>query len=189
MCEYEIKVLLTKAEYDTLCLQIKNFQKPKIQINYYYDTPDLAFNKVNTTYRIRKVGDTFVATIKEHNSELYGRNGSNEKSKTVTGINDTAFFAINSLILMGELRTERKVCLVKQKGQIVLDKNDYLEHTDYELEIEYFPNMIEWAEELTIALFEFLQLVCDEDNTRFKRFFVGKTPNKSTRFFEKLSHT
>lgn len=38
---------------------------------------------------------------------------------------------------MGKLVTERKVCTEYQNVEICLDRNEYLDYVDYELEIEF----------------------------------------------------
>lgn len=186
MYEYEIKVLLTEEEYNALCSNIQNIQETVIQTNYYYDTLDMFFNKKGTTYRVRKVEDEFIATIKEHTSKLFGHNCSKEISKKVKGINDIAFFGDTSLILLGKLITERRVCYEKNNCQIVLDKNIYLGNTDYELEIEYAKDMYAWANEVVDTIFEFLQIICFTYESRIKRFFASNSLSKSSRFFKKL---
>ena len=187
MTELEKKLILSKEEYEFL---IKHFgydnttpSKPIIkQINYYYDTDDLSMNRQNVTCRIRFKDGKYKGTIKRHlpNSE----HSTETDVKVYDGILKNAFMDMG-LKLQGELITERCIILKDAGCEVVLDKNDYLCHTDYELEIEYAAEHEKDAQTIMKTFKDMLIrrngfLSYKEDPT-----YTPKVPSKSSRFFEK----
>lgn len=179
MLEFERKCLLTKKEYERLC-RVFNDTPSVIQVNYYYDTEDFAYNRQGVTYRIRKKGDAYTATIKTHGTQ--GTYGSEEKSAKVQNEYDRSFFADPNLILHGQLQTERKEIEMHHRVKVVLDKNTYLGTEDYELEMEYEPF---WAPVCNEILFMLIKCLEKESSYTdfYKRMLESKT--KSERFFAK----
>lgn len=191
MTELEKKLLLTEDEYDYLMehfgYENPLIQKPIItQVNYYFDTDDFSMNRQNTTCRIRLKDGNYKATMKKHTS---GGNQSTETEMEIhNGLESNAFTDMG-LKLQGELVTKRCVVLKDTNCEAVLDKNEYLGHTDYELEIEYAP---EYGNDAQAILKIFKDML-----TRRKCFLAYKeslkdapdVPSKSSRFFEKMSST
>ena len=191
MTELEKKLLLTEDEYDYLMEHLGYesplIQKPIItQINYYFDTDDFSMNRQNTTCRIRLKDGKYKATMKKHTS---GGNQSTETEMEIyNGLESNAFTDMG-LKLQGELVTKRCVVLKDTNCEAVLDKNEYLGHTDYELEIEYAPEHENDAQAILKILKDML--------TRRKCFLAYKeslkeahdVPSKSSRFFERISST
>ena len=137
MVEFEKKYILTKDEYERL-FKIYKDCKEYTQVNYYYDTDDYAYNKKGITCRIRKKGNKFKATIKNHST---GKTFcSVEKSMSVKNELDDRLFKDLGVSLQGYLTTERKEITTGYGITIFLDKNTYIGIIDYELEIEYPPN-------------------------------------------------
>lgn len=187
MTEFEKKLMLTRDEYDYL---MENFgyesplsPKPIVkQVNYYFDTDDLAMHRQNITCRIRFKDGEYVGTMKSHNADdAY----STETPIDVRhGLQDNSFAGMG-LKLRGELTTYRCIILKDAHCEVVLDKNEYLDTTDYELEIEYFP---EYAKDALGVYRVFLDLL-----TRRKCALVYQersakeaiVPSKSNRFFER----
>ena len=177
MFEFEKKLLLTEEEY--LCLKESTTAQPLLQINHYFDTPDLTMYLHGVTYRIREKGGKFVATIKEHRHGGY----SVENSKEVKNQWDTSHFGCRFLAYVGTLTTERTVLFKDEYCEIVLDKNDYFGKTDYELEIEYRSDKKERANELLATIIEHIckhfpestpeSILgrCDQGNSKSHRFF------------------
>lgn len=186
MIEHERKILLSKDEYSYL---LKKFgqDKPIIkQINYYFDTNDLAMNNQNITCRIRLKDGKYQGTIKQHFPET---DHSTETEIDIrNGVYDNTFTDMG-LILQGELVTERCVILKNPNIEVVLDKNVYLGHTDYELEIEYLPNYIydinTTLQKITNILVDHhfsislkeIMLRCKNAQSKCKRFFERKKIN------------
>ena len=141
MNEFEKKLLLSKEEYDHLKEYFGHdgLTTSKLvikQINYYYDTDDLSMNRQNTTCRIRFKEGEYKGTIKRHSIDF---DHSTETDIAVyDGIIKNAFIDMG-LTLKGELFTERRMIWKDTACEVVLDKNIYLDHEDYELEIEYEP--------------------------------------------------
>ena len=185
MLELEKKVLLTKDEYETL-LNLLGISCPFVkQTNYYFDTKTFSMNRKGITCRIRLKNGKYTATIKKH--AAYAADGSIETSVSVkNGIEDNGFLDMG-LYLCGSLTTQRTVILKDTACEMVLDRNDYLGYTDYELEIEYLTGYDERAVQHLQKIALVLMSVGKIKNTQ--EFFsrIGKSGNKSQRFFEKAS--
>ena len=191
MTELEKKLLLTEDEYDYLMehLSYENplIQKPiTIQINYYFDSDDFSMNRQNTTCRIRLKDGKYKATMKKHASG--GDQSTETEMKIYDGLESNAFTDMG-LKLQGELITKRCVVFKDANCEAVLDKNEYLGHTDYELEIEYTS---EHEKDAQVIMKIFRDML-----TRRKCFLIykegianpPKVPSKSNRFFERMSIT
>ena len=191
MTELEKKLMITEEEYDYLMehfgYENSLIQKPIVtQINYYFDTDDFSMNSQNTTCRIRLKDGKYKATMKKHSS---GSDQSTESEMEIRNGLESNAFTDMGLKLQGELVTKR--CVVfKDKGcQAVLDKNEYLGHKDFELEIEYTQENETDAQAILKIFKDML--------TRRKCFLAYKeslkdapdVPSKSSRFFERISST
>jgi len=191
MTELEKKLLLTEDEYDYLMEHLGYesplIQKPIItQINYYFDTDDFSMNRQSTTCRIRLKDGKYKATMKKHASG--GDQSTETEMEIYNGLENNAFTEMG-LKLQGELVTNRCVVFKDKSCEAVLDKNEYLGQTDYELEIEYTP---EHENDAQAILNVFRDMI-----TRRKCFLAYKeslkdvpnVPSKSSRFFERMSST
>ena len=190
MTELEKKLFLTEDEYDYLMEHLgyesPSIQKPIVtQINYYFDTDDFSMNRQNTTCRIRLKDGKYKATMKKHSSDT---DQSTETEMEIhNGLESNAFTDMG-LKLHGELITKRCVVFKDANCEAVLDKNEYLGHTDYELEIEYTGDHEKDAQ---VILKFFRDML-----TRRKCFLAYKesltalpsVPSKSNRFFERVSN-
>ncbi|MBQ8415778.1 MAG: CYTH domain-containing protein [Clostridia bacterium] len=191
MTELEKKLLLTEDEYDYL-MEHLGYESPLIQksistqINYYFDTDDFSMNRQNTTCRIRLKNGKYQATMKKRSP---GDDQSTETEMEIySGLESNAFTDMG-LKLQGELITKRCVVFKDANYEAVLDKNEYLDQTDYELEIEYTPDHEKDAQAILKIFRDML--------TRRKCFLaykesIGDLPNvasKSSRFFERMSST
>ncbi len=183
MIEHEKKILLTDTEYKKL-LQLYGSGKLTIkQSNFYYDTDEFYFNKNGITCRIRDKNGKCVATIKKHRMDNIEK--SIEYSQIVENEYDNSLFSDMNVVLQGCLVTERSVIIKNDDLEVVLDKNTYLNFTDYELEIEYLLESELRAEKLLHVLAESLYL--KEDKTKVTEFCqrVEESRSKSKRFFER----
>lgn len=191
MTELEKKLLLTEDEYDYL-MEHLGYESPLIQkpivtqINYYFDTDDFSMNRQNTTCRIRLKDGKYKATMKKHS---FGTDQSTETEMEIyDGLESNAFTDMG-LKLQGELITKRCVVLKDAHCEAVLDKNEYLGHKDFELEIEYSPEHEKDAQAI-LKIFKDMLI-------RRKCFLAYKEsitdppsiPSKSNRFFERMSAT
>lgn len=188
MTEFEKKLLLTKDEYDYLmgCLTEESHLLPKstvTQINYYFDTDDFAMNRQNTTCRIRLKDGKYKATVKKHISDA--DRSTETEMEIYSGLDRNAFTDMG-LKLQGELVTERCVAMKEADCTVMLDKNEYLGHTDYELEIEYPPGHEKDAQAILHIFRNMLArrkcfLICKESMEE-----LPGVPSKSNRFFERM---
>lgn len=191
MTELEKKLLLTKDEYEYLLDRFSRNssgkKRPIIrQTNYYFDTNNYAMNKQHITCRIRLKDGKYTGTMKAHTENS---DSSAEIAIQVrNGLDDNGFVDMG-LIFQGELITERCIIIQNEICEVVLDKNEYLESTDYELEIEYHPEY-ELVAEATIKVFLdiLMQRKCFPT---YKESIENSTEklSKSERFFAKKALT
>ena len=173
--------MLTREEYNYL---IKCYEKePHVekQINYYFDTDGLDMNQNNVTCRIRQKDGKYAGTVKKHVSDIISYETPVEIRN---GLEDNVFTDLG-LKLQGALYTQRGLIFEGNGCVAVIDKNDYLGYTDYELEIEYLPQC---ENEADVFLRNCVEIMRSYDTsityTDIKsRIGVGK--NKSQRFFER----
>ena len=187
MTEREKKMLVSKDEYDYLIEQLgyelPGIKKPVIrQINYYFDTEDLAMNQNHITCRIRLKNGHYKGIIKRHFPDT--DQSTETEIKIYDGIEENTFTDMG-LQLQGSLITERCILFKDSNYEVVLDKNEYLGYIDYEIEIEYSPDYEEKAE-LTLKVLHDM-LVKQNNSASFKKIYIS-LPNcssKSSRFFER----
>lgn len=191
MIELEKKLLLTEDEYYYLmehlgCESHLNQKPITTLINYYFDTDDFTMNCKNTTCRIRLKDGRYKATMKKHSSA--GDQSEETEMKIHGGLESNAFTDMG-LKLQGELVTKRCVVFKDFNCEAVLDKNEYLGYTDFELEIEYALDHEEDAR--TIMRIIRNMLTCRKCFLAYKESLVDlpNVPSKSNRFFEKKSVT
>lgn len=174
--EKEIKVLLTKEEYERI-QSLFSFEKPYVQSNYYYGHENM---DTRITIRIRKKDD-----LKLQIKIPVCINGSLHIKEEYEGTIDEIYDILplekvkkiydvgvdSDLYLLGKLCTNRRVCTLVPDIEIALDMNEYLGKTDYELEIEYKG---EYPTQVVDRL--------ERENI----FLKGNTKGKKTRFMEQL---
>lgn len=146
MIENELKVMLTREQYETL-LFFYDWDGTIEQTNYYYDTPELALSEGHITCRVRKLGEDCFLQMKLPNGrdfsrvELEKRLGAEVpeelSAELLNGLaGEAAGFSLPEVRLLGELFTTRAVKRF-DGAEIDLDKSEYFGKTDYELEIEF----------------------------------------------------
>lgn len=187
MLEYEKKVILTKEEYECILLNVMNESNVTEQENYYYDTDDMKMSRSNVTYRIRKKGNKYHATVKKHNYD--GKECSLESSYEV--LEAGRYFpnrdGAEMLELKGKLCTQRRELCLSEEIKIFLDMNVYLDRVDYELEIEYPKDKEQGAADM---LLEIAEIIAGNGLIKSSSEFIeriGKGKRKSERFFDRLS--
>lgn len=156
--EIEYKSLLSLAEYDQLKLLFSHIT-PVRQTNHYLDSPDLKLRKKKLALRIRTFDHDAEMTLKvpqevgniEYNIALSLEEAQfllSEKSLTCGTTDLTEIFdllderdvPIDEITVIGSLTTLRYEQALAI-GLCALDKNEYLGHTDYELELEVEDNL------------------------------------------------
>ena len=153
MIEKEKKLLLSKEEY--YCL-LEHFGKGKSitkQINYYFDTDDLSMNERNITCRIRFKDGKYKATIKKHS--IVEESSYETDIEVREGLHDNVFVDLG-LQMKGKLITERCALMESDHYTVFLDRNEYQNCIDYELEIEYASNFEQEASAILHTLSDIL---------------------------------
>lgn len=181
MVERELKILLTAEEFTGLQMTVCKYAKPKIQTNYYFDTETLSMNRKGVTCRIRFKDGVYKATVKSHNSDTsisteYDLGKSIEFNPNI--------FGVLGFCCYGNLSTERFTIFKNDELDMVLDRNNYLGKTDYELEIEYAENCYDKAMN---ELYNIADILYPNQCIKNKECFVMRTKKakfKSDRFFE-----
>lgn len=179
MTEFEKKMLLSEKAYWVLITWAGTSAETVNQTNYYYDTKDGAFYKRGITCRIREKNATYVATVKEHK----GKERSEEYTKKVENAFDTTLFAGLGVSFQGSLKTTRTIICRDDGVKAMLDKNEYLDTIDYELEIEYSEGYEKQAKMMEIVLLYVLSKYGDPADK-----ILGEPPNKSSRFLQRKFH-
>lgn len=183
MLEYEKKILLTDKEYETIVSKFCDRLQSKRQINYYFDTDDFDMNKKGITCRIRLKDGVYTTTIKKHHFEDHECSFEEVISEKTEF--DIEYFEKLNLKLQGELITERTTLYKDSLCEVVIDRNTYLEHTDFELEIEYLK---EYEDKMLLILTDIARtLEADKLLSNADEFLnrVGQSKSKSQRFFER----
>lgn len=181
MTECEKKLLLSEKAYNALMERFSSAQKQIVtQVNYYFDTDDFAMNRQNTTCRIRLKDGQYKATMKRHAA---GTDQSTEAEMEIYAGLDHNAFTDMGLKLWGALTTHRCVLLKNPHLEVVLDRNEYLGHTDYELEIEYLP---EYEKEARAVLLFFQDALTRQKGFCKKIGYCETAPCKSNRFFKRI---
>lgn len=151
--EIEYKTLLSLPEFDQLGKRFSHIT-PVQQTNYYFDTSDLQLRKNKLSLRIRTFSKDAELTLKipqpvgniEYNIDL-----TTQEAHTILATNTLTNHPslINGIIeqltqydielanihTLGSLTTTRRECQTPI-GLMALDKNEYTNKMDYELELE-----------------------------------------------------
>ena len=141
MFEKEFKVMLTEEQYEKLRAAYV-WDEEFLQINHYYDTPDLRLAGEHITCRVREIAGEFFLQLKLPTHRDFIRV---EQFKQLDGVPETVSaeqlkeltaLELPQVKLLGKLATTRSV---KQfdGAEIDLDKSEYFGITDYEAEIEF----------------------------------------------------
>ena len=181
MIEKEKKVLLSQKEYSCLLKHFGTGKNIIEQINYYFDTDDLSMNKRNITCRIRFKDGKYNATVKKHTNAV--EDSYETDIEVRNGIHDNVFIDLG-LQMKGKLITERCVLIESDHYTVFLDRNEYQDCVDYELEIEYASNFEQEASAILHTLSDIL-LYHNSDFT--SQMLIERCKNaksKSQRFFE-----
>lgn len=144
MIENEYKVMLTREQYEKLCL-LCDWDRIIEQTNYYYDTEDLSLSDRHITCRVRKTDNECFLQVKLPNGADYSRIELEKKLGDEVP-RDLSAELLNALAgeyeqlpdvrLLGALKTTRRVKRF-EGAEIDLDQSSYFGKTDFELEIEF----------------------------------------------------
>ncbi len=145
MLETELKCIITKEVYDKVRAAF-DWDSESEQINYYYTDEQRVLRKNRVMVRVRARNNGFKLQVKLHKNAgsplqvceetEYDIDGAPIKipadtAQTVTGLE------VGELLKMGGSKTFRSSLMWGSGTEICLDKTDYFDITDYEIEIEY----------------------------------------------------
>lgn len=173
--------LITKQEYKCLMDYFSSEGvNSEIEI-YYYDTDDLYLYQKNVTCNIRYENDTFYANIRRRGIPCAGIE---EIPLQITHAPE--FFPLSDFPIScrGIMRIAQNVYSPDTDVQIVLEKNVYLNQTDYAVTIEYGHKKRPRCKAVAVAIANHLakQEICPIEDF-IKR--AEKEDSKPRRFFER----
>ena len=180
MLEYEKKIMLTKEEYEALADRSKG-ARLETQTNYYFDTDDFSMNGRGITCRIREKHGKYRTTVKIHSGERTCCSVEEHLCESMEYNSD--IFDAMGLKLQGELVTARLYMSEDDSCEMVLDRNTYLGHTDFEIEVEYRKGHENKATECLTRVAEYLAASKLIDSVEEFLHRTGTGKSKSQRFF------
>lgn len=184
MLKFQKKIMLTAEEYLSVVMLMCKYVPMQCQTNYYFDDDGFSMNKKGITCRVSVKDGKYKATVKNHNTEHL------DCSTEVHLIEKEEFnpeiFNVFGLVQQGELVTERFVIQKDSTCEMALDRNIYLGHTDFELEVEYRKGSERRAQTLIENIAECLVATGQLTGIEELAARVGQGGSKSQRFFERL---
>ena len=139
--ERELKVMLTKEQYDRLCGEFE-WDRVICQTNHYYRCGN---TKLFSSIRVREIDGEFFLQVKMPVSEEGALSVKKEYEKKLESLppvltdkelKDLTGADFGCAVPMGALFTERRSAFM-DGCEICLDRSEYLGVTDYEAELEY----------------------------------------------------
>lgn len=147
--EIEIKSLITKDEYDVIINHFLNYDKSSyIQINYYIDTSAFSLMKLLDGLRIRKKKEyelTYKTPLKEGlleiNQIINEKDFLNFKNNNIFPNGEVKEYILNKNINPNDLKilstlSTFRIDIKYKNGLLSIDKNEYNNNIDYEIEYE-----------------------------------------------------
>ncbi len=144
MIETELKAMISYEQYEKLNSMF-TWDTIVSQTNHYYTDKSGELKKHGITFRVRTIDDKSVIQVKKHtrsNSPLQICEESEfsidsiPQSLSETEIEEMTGIRVSTSYI-GDLTTIRSSCMHCDGVEVCLDKNDYLDRVDYEIEIEY----------------------------------------------------
>jgi len=145
MLEVEYKALIDEETFERLRAHF-DWDSAKHQINHYYYDENGELGKRHITFRIREKDGRFVIQTKRHKNPgealaiseeaEFPADGAPESISAEKGREYTNL-PTGELRLLGSLETLRHSLMWADGVEICLDKSEYLDRTDYEIEVEY----------------------------------------------------
>ena len=184
--EIEFKQLLSQSQYQSIYNKYFPEMQPFSQTNYYIDTEQFDLRSHKSALRIRVKDDYYEMTLKvpaevglmeynfethvvpELNTELVANDLPLEITEQLNKMN----VDVNQLVILGALTTSRLEKEV-QGNLLVLDKSDYLNYQDYELEYEvedYDDGLIQFK-----MILEAFDIKHETPENKVQRFFNRKS--------------
>lgn len=178
--ENELKFMLSELEFYCVVDKIKCryseiICKEKLQINYYFDSPEGYLRERGVTCRVRQVEGALLGDIKQHHMNKDFE--SSETKFAVETLPQSIQYDGQLLTYQGNLITRRHSFQVASSMKIECDINYYLGWHDFEVEIEYEAGLYEVAWQAAREL----GLIYPHSVSKSDRFFaVKKSSEKSS---------
>lgn len=140
--EIEFKTAITQETYKMLLKEFVLEGNVFLQTNYYFDNDDLSLNKDQTVLRIRQKGDLYKVTLKKQsNKQAFENHVVITKDRALSmiehGFNTSEFFDdLNLDVKFLASLDNYRVSTPHLENTLFLDRCDYHNITDYELEYE-----------------------------------------------------
>ncbi|MCE5089316.1 CYTH domain-containing protein [Staphylococcus devriesei] len=184
--EIEFKQLLDVHTYEKIKTTYFEGEEPFSQTNYYIDTPDFKLRNHKSALRIRVKNETYEMTLKvpakvglteyNHMVNVVPKVGTTISKANLPSdikyILDSYGVEDKELNILGALTTIRMETNYKNE-LLVLDKSEYFDKTDYELEFEV-QNYDQGLEKFE-RLLEKFQLKHETPKNKVQRFFDYKS--------------
>ncbi|MEK4562291.1 CYTH domain-containing protein [Staphylococcus sp. FSL K6-3157] len=184
--EIEFKQLLSQSQYQSIYNKYFPEMQPFSQTNYYIDTEQFDLRSHKSALRIRVKDDYYEMTLKvpaevglmEYNfethviPELNKKLVANDLPLEITEQLNKMNVDVNQLVILGALTTSRLEKAI-QGNLLVLDKSDYLNYQDYELEYEvedYDDGLIQFK-----MILEAFDIKHETPENKVQRFFNRKS--------------
>lgn len=175
MLETELKCIITKEIYEKIKSEF-DWDSTSEQVNYYYSDKNRTLREQRVMVRVREKDGGFKLQVKRRKNadsplQVCDETEFNIDSAPLKIPAKTAFKAtgidVGELYKMGGSRTIRSSLMWDKSTEICLDRTDYFDVTDYEIEIEYTGSL---SEELTDKLKSFGVVFEKNSIGKFSRF-------------------
>lgn len=178
---FNMTFLITRQEYNCLMNCFSSASANSEIEMYYYDTDDLYLHRKNVTCNIRYANDIFYANIKRHGIPCAGIE---EQPLQITHAPEIFPFSDFPISCRGIMRIKQNIHSPDTDVRIILEKNKYLNQTDYDVTIEYGPKKRPQCKAIVVAIANHLakQEICTIEDF-IKR--AEKEDSKPRRFFER----
>ncbi len=178
MQEKELKILLSKSQFDSLCERFK-CGVIYTHINFYYSDDQDVLKKREITVRVREKHGNANLEVKIPSGKQGLVHVKEEYQKKLEAIplaikgdelTELTRCKLPDVAMKGYLITERRVYNWDSETEICLDYNQYLGYEDYEIEVEYLSEIAE----------DIYKILADEN------IEMIPVKGKCKRFFERL---
>lgn len=148
MRETEIKSIISEATYNEVLNAFK-WDAVTEQTNHYYTDENGILSERHITFRIRVIGDVAKIQVKHHKNKDSALQICDETEFPIENVPETLDsetaknaigFDVGALHRMGAAHTRRHT-LKRSGSELCLDKTDYFDTVDYEVELEYEDKM------------------------------------------------
>lgn len=180
--EIEFKTIIQEKEFISLKQSMPFTSTPVKQINYYFETKQEDFKRSHSALRIREKNGTYTLTLKEpHKEGILETHDELTEAECAAWLNNTPVIKPHThqqlsalgiqetdISYFGFLKTERYTYAVADL-LYVLDKSEYNQQLDYELELEATDYTI--GEQAFHKIIQQYNITEQQPVTKIERFF------------------